>query len=203
MLPPWTKIKMKFAKLNQKNLISKFKNGGPEIIIQKSIIFLRAQTTTNRKWTDAEVAFRQESNFFWLTGCHEPDFCVTLDPATSKISLFLPEYEADHALWMGSPSTPAQVLDRYQVDQVLYSSELESHLNSYETVMVMERSELGTNLAQKTNINSTFLVRALQETRVFKTEYELEFMREAGWISAQAHIAVMKAAKQVFPHIII
>lgn len=134
----------KYAQLNQKNLIQKF---AAEFKKTSTIIFLRAASHENRKWTDAELPFRQESNFFWLTGCNEADFAFTLDPVTSKTSLFLPEYEADHALWNGSLLTAPQAQDRYHADQVLYASDLAAHLNGYETVMVIEKEELGISTA--------------------------------------------------------
>ncbi|KAJ3366535.1 hypothetical protein HDU91_001817 [Kappamyces sp. JEL0680] len=178
-----------FAHANQQNLIAKFFTPAPA----STLIYLRAQTHHNRKWTDAELAFRQESNFLWISGCHEPDFIFTLDPATRKTWLFLPDYEPDHALWMGAPMTAAAVKSTYQVTEVATVSSLSAHLDSYQTIHVLEKAEL--QVATKAAVDDQYLVRAMQETRVCKTEHELAFMREAGRVSAEAHVALMKAIK--------
>lgn len=51
---------------------------------------------------DSASSFRQESNFWWLTGIESPDWWVIIDGNTSKSWLVSPEIDTVHQLFDGS-----------------------------------------------------------------------------------------------------
>jgi Xaa-Pro aminopeptidase len=65
--------------------------------------------------------FRQDGNFFWLTGINEPDAHLILAPKSrySKVTLYLKSRDPEAERWTGprDPVSPA-LLTRYGVDRV-------------------------------------------------------------------------------------
>lgn len=162
------------------------------------LILLKSHSHTNRKWTDAEMPWRQESNFWWATGCDEADYILALDPRTLKTCIFIPNYEADFALWHGNPLTCTEVKKEFGVSECMTMDSLEDLLVNFQEIHVVEKSEFPAGLASNASFTLVdhVLKLAIQEARVFKSEIELEFMRKACEISSEAHVSLMKAAKQ-------
>ncbi|KAL2912054.1 hypothetical protein HK105_208483 [Polyrhizophydium stewartii] len=163
-------------------------------------LYLRGGALTERKWTDTEERFRQESFFYYMTGVKEPEFHFTLDLSSKRTCLYIPRYSDDHALWMGPPPTAPQVQAKYAVDSVLTTDKLPEVLAGAGLIHVMEAAELPANVASAaaargTVVTDEFLRTAITEARVIKSEGELELMRKAARISGEAHIALMKAVR--------
>lgn len=53
--------------------------------------------------TDRDIKFRQESNFWFLTGLNEPNCAMALNLQTSEFVLFMEEFMDDHEVWSGPP----------------------------------------------------------------------------------------------------
>lgn len=70
---------------------------------QSGFVLLVGGETVNRKWTDTEVKFRQESNFFYMTGVQDPGYSLVIDLKTKQSTLYMPAFGADFALWHGAP----------------------------------------------------------------------------------------------------
>jgi Xaa-Pro dipeptidase len=67
-------------------------------------MLLAGEVTPYRNDTDRELAFRQESNFFYLTGCNVPGSYVVvqgeLDGKTPPtVDLYIPEIEEADLMW--------------------------------------------------------------------------------------------------------
>ncbi|MDC0592599.1 aminopeptidase P N-terminal domain-containing protein, partial [Balneolaceae bacterium] len=58
---------------------------------QQSIIFLEGAKVMYRYQTDYEFAFRQESNFWYVSGVNEPDCAAILDIDSKEFHLFVPK----------------------------------------------------------------------------------------------------------------
>ncbi|KAJ3056965.1 hypothetical protein HK097_002343 [Rhizophlyctis rosea] len=156
--------------------------------------YLKGFETTVRKWTDTELPFRQESNFFYLTGANEPDLHLLLNLRTGKSHLFVPRHSPDHALWCGPSLTPSEAVAQYGVDEAFYSDELSGVLKQEDAVVhVVDGTDLSTLSGAKSDASN--LQTAITEARVIKSEGELELMRKAAKASGEAHIALMKAVR--------
>ncbi|KAH8980061.1 Creatinase/aminopeptidase [Lactarius akahatsu] len=105
----------------------------PEEQTKHQIIVLAGSVTPYRNDTDRELPFRQESNFFYLTGCSVPSslLLLTASSATSDdlvTTLFIPEAEPADLMWSVPPPTLDAARDIYNVTDVLYTSSFTSSL---------------------------------------------------------------------------
>ncbi|KAJ3022929.1 hypothetical protein HKX48_004840 [Thoreauomyces humboldtii] len=159
-------------------------------------VYLRGMPTTERKWTDCEIAFRQESNFFYLTGVTEPDCHVVIDIASKESTLIIPKYSEDHALWCGAPPTIQDVKAKYGFDHAKTVEDVETllaHAKSSKIHILEQEAELGALGKFKENTDISALTTAVTEARMIKSAGEVEIMRKAAKISGDAHVALMKA----------
>lgn len=172
------------AALNRSKILSKLSG-------LSGLIYLKGNETTNRKWTDTENKFRQESFFFYVTGCIEPDYHFTMDISTGKSTLFIPNYDKDYALWCGEPLSTNQVLSKFGVDSVLTHNDLKSVLANYKQIHVIKKEELDPTYPT----TDEHLLTAITEARVIKSDFEVGIMQKACDISAQAHIKLMQTVR--------
>ncbi|ORZ30858.1 peptidase M24, structural domain-containing protein [Catenaria anguillulae PL171] len=166
--------------------------------ITSGLAYLRGDITKERHNTDAELAFRQESNFFYATGVDLPGYHAVLDIAARSARVFAPEIHADEAVWIGAaPSVKSQEA-QFGVP-VAYTTSLGDYFKSVgaaaSVVHVLEHetdtSALPAEFAGK--VDRTYLSDALILARMYKTEQELEVMKRANDISSEAHTKVMMA----------
>ena len=132
----FTSIPKAYAALNRQNLLSRIEGDG--------LIYLKSESLRNRIYTDTEVPFRQESNFFYLTGCIHPDFHFTLDLKTKKSTIFIPEYDKDYALWHGHAPTVESVSKEYDV-ACSTIKDLDQHLAKYSMIHTLDSTVLNKN----------------------------------------------------------
>ncbi len=124
---------------------------------------------------DVDYAFRQNSDFLYVTGVEEPGCHLVLD-GSSEI-LLVPRVDAHHRVWEGHVPGPAEAKKLFGVDKVMYADELKKALRGRRPVAVAKLRD------------------ALDEMRAVKTEGELELMRRANAVSGAAHAAVMSATR--------
>jgi Xaa-Pro dipeptidase len=170
-----------YGKANRAKVVSQLQDG---------IIFVKGGSLQERKWTDTELKFRQESFFFYLTGCQEPGFSLTINVSSGSASLYIPNYGPDYDLWHGKPMTPDQVKALFQVENVYLEDQLPSVLGSAIKIHVLELGECSLPTATCGPLKT-----ALIEARVIKSQIEIDLMRYAAYISGQAHIQLMKCVK--------
>jgi hypothetical protein len=74
---------------------------------QEHVLFLNGERTPYRNDTDRELPFRQESNFFYLTGCAVPGASALVRGA-GAVQLFLPEIVDADLMWsiVRAPPSP-------------------------------------------------------------------------------------------------
>lgn len=157
---------------------------------QTGVALLNGGGLEHRRWTDTESTFRQESYFYYLTGIREPGYSIVLDMETCRSILYTPVFEKDHTLWHGAPQSDDSIKERYGVDAVFTQDDLRSHLKKAKLVHVLDIGEYKDGKAE-----DKFLLTAIAESRVIKSEMELDMMRYAAQVSGKAHIEVMKEAK--------
>lgn len=109
-------------------------------------------------------------------------------------------------IWSGLPLSPADALSKFDVDSVLTSTSLPSHLAS---LSERDGSALLAIAAQVSSLTVTLDLTAFQATdlsslhaaidtcRVIKDHYEIACVRHANRVSTAAHIAVLHALKRV------
>ncbi|NJM77248.1 MAG: M24 family metallopeptidase [Acaryochloridaceae cyanobacterium RU_4_10] len=157
---------------------------------------------------DVEYNFRQESDFFYLTGFDEPEAVALLAPhhEEHKFVLFVQPKDPEKETWHGYRVGVDAAKERYGADAVYPIAELNEHLPKYlenadriyyrlnrdrdfnQTVMdhwqrlLTTYGKRGTGPVAIENVG--FI---LQQMRVIKSDTELERMRRAIAISVEAH----------------
>jgi Xaa-Pro dipeptidase len=115
---------------------------------------------------------------------------------TSKSTLYIPPINPDEVIWSGLPMTASEALEEFDVDEVKYTAEVNSHLTSLgansKTVFAIENqvSDSITFLGFDAK-NFSILKEAIEICRVVKDEYEVALIRKANVISAVGHHAAM------------
>lgn len=124
---------------------------------------------------DVDYAFRQNSDFLYLTGVEEAGCHLVLDGG--REILLVPRVDAHHRVWEGHVPGPAEAKKLFGVDRVMYADELKKALGGKKPVAAAQVRD------------------ALDEMRAVKTEGELDLMRRANEISGKAHVDVMRKTR--------
>lgn len=167
------------------------------------IIYLEAQKTRLIEDNDEPVPFRQRRPFFYLSGCPLPDSSLIYNIKANELILFIPPIDPESVIWSGLPLSPDEALQRYDVDRVLLTTEVNSTLAQIASqsegkataFAIPEQVSEDTTFSPFAQTNFSILKKAIEDTRVVKDEYEIALLRKANEISAKAHIAALKAAR--------
>jgi Xaa-Pro dipeptidase len=163
---------------------------------ERAVVYMRGAEVSYRDETDYEYPFRQESNFWYLTGVNEPDFHLLLDLQKQEYHLFAPDRSAEYAVWHGRVKTREQFQKEYEPDHLHYDSALPDVLEELAPERFYCLDELPAEFLEHfdgdTPIDIEKLPEAITHCRIFKTEGELDQMREAARINNLAHREVLK-----------
>lgn len=181
------------TKLHRNKLLSLFEEN------QDGVIYLKGADIMYRYGTDYEFPFRQESNFWYLTGVNEPEYHAVMDIKTGDYHLFYPKRDAQFAVWHGKIKSEDQIQDQYRPDHLHHTNDLLSVLKNLapSTIYCLdeEQAEFIEDLNRDFTVEAETLQDAITYCRCIKTDYELDYMREAARVNNIAHREVMKALK--------
>lgn len=182
---------------------------------ENSIAILPSSTIKSRN-RDVDYPFRQDSDFFYLTGFAEPESVLVVIPGREhgESVLFCRERDPTKEMWDGFIAGPDRVTDIIGVDdafpisdideilpgmiegtdKVYYSMGLDATFDSrvMEWINVI-RSKVRSGAHPPGEFVA--LEHALHELRLIKSSAEIKCMAEAAEISALAHIEAMKVCQ--------
>ena len=165
---------------------------------------------------DVNYPFRQDSDFYYLTGFNEPDSLAVFIPGREQgeYILFCKEFDEKKALWEGAHAGLEGATQHYAADDSFPIEDLNDILpgmleNKTKVFYPMGRdSELDHKLLDwinhirkqsRTGVTApgeiVSLEHLLHEMRLFKSAEELKLMRHAAEVSAAGHIKAMQACK--------
>ena len=165
---------------------------------------------------DAEYAFRQHSDFYYLTGMQEPDMIMLLikEETTTEYIIFNQAIDLKQTIWVGSRIGQENACKIYGADKAYESKDFDKHFleilankkNIYYSLGIKpewdNRLMALLNQARKKYHKTKTVPNAIQalqpilhEMRLIKSPYEINVMRIAAQISAKAHLEVMKKCK--------
>ncbi len=179
---------------------------------ENSIAVLPAAQRQRRNG-DVDHMFRQDSNFWYLTGFDEPDAVAVLLPGdpSGSYRLFCKPYDAKAVLWDGPMVGLEGAKTQYGADQAYPIDELDAYLeiwlhnkhtlyyptNRYQTWgnrihawLEKARSKTKQGISVPTVISDLNVM--LDHMRLIKSPEELTLMRKAAEISANAHVRLMQ-----------
>ncbi|WP_138430852.1 aminopeptidase P family protein [Fodinibius saliphilus] len=164
---------------------------------ESSIVYMKGADLMYRYDTDYEFPFRQESNFWYLTGVNEPDFHLVLDLQKQEYHLFAPKRDAQYAVWHGRVKSKEQLQEEYQPDYLHFENKLPQVLKEINPDKIYcvdeEQAEFIEEFERELPIDLDALDDAITHCRVFKTDWELDQMREAARVNNISHRAVLDA----------
>lgn len=164
---------------------------------ESAIVYMKGAELMYRYNTDYEFPFRQESNFWYLTGVNEPDCHLIMDLKKQEYHLFVPNRDAQYAVWHGRVKTKEQYQEEYNPDHLHYEGKLPQVLKDIDPDKIYcideVQAEFIEQFERELPIDLDALEDATTHCRVFKTDWELDQMREAARVNNIAHRAVLDA----------
>jgi Xaa-Pro aminopeptidase len=181
---------------------------------ENSIAIIPAAHEATRSY-DTEYRFRQDSDFWYLTGFPEPDAVAVIDPASkTPYTLYVRPRDLEMETWFGRREGTEGAVKNYGADRAFsidrFDADLAKLLDGYEKLYY--RFAVDKALDQKIlNYLNTQRVRRLKtaypphtivdptiiigEMRLHKDEEEVDMMQRAADIAAEAHVLAMKKVK--------
>jgi Xaa-Pro aminopeptidase len=201
--------------MNKKEFIRRRKDLA-EVMGENSIAILPAATVKGRN-RDVEHSFRQDSDFFYLSGFAEPDAVLVIIPGREhgESILFCRERDPEKEMWDGDILGPERAIESLGFDDAFPVSDIDDilpgmiegtdkvyyaiGLNAQFDAQVMEwvnviRSKVRSGAHPPGEFVA--LEHALHELRLFKSPAEIKVMEKAAEISAAGHIKAMQRCRE-------
>ncbi|KAJ8124427.1 hypothetical protein O1611_g9214 [Lasiodiplodia mahajangana] len=189
------------AKAHAKRVVEYIRSKVPDAT---GVLFLEGRSDHLLEDSDEPVPFRQRRPFMYLTGVDMPDCAFIYDIETAQSTLFIPPVDPESVIWTGLPMSTEEALAKYDVDNVLPTTELNPMLaklgaaNAKSTVFAIpERFSDDVTFLQFDNKDLSVLSEAIDECRVVKDDYEIALIKKANQISSAAHRAVLENVRKV------
>ena len=169
------------------------------------------------KSRDTEVPYRQNSDFFYLTGFLEPGAVAVLTPhdPEHRFTLFVRPRDPDRETWTGVRAGVEGARERFGANAAYDAAELDAHLKTLlepaDAVWYGVLGDGGAMDARVLGLMAGFRVtrprsgkgpwdlrdpgQLLDRMRLVKEPAELALMREAARLAARGHLAAMRAGR--------
>ena len=180
----------------------------------RSVAIIPAAREATRS-NDTNYRFRQDSDFFYLTGFEEPEAIAVIKPGeTHEYALFVRPRDPEREIWDGRRAGVEGAMSDFGAQAALPIDEFDAKLPEILDDAEILYYRLGVNRELDDKIISEIgRMRAVNrkpvhppqtiidpgtivhELRVIKSSEELEIMQTAADIAAEAHCEAMKAAR--------
>jgi Xaa-Pro aminopeptidase len=181
---------------------------------QKSVAIIPAAREATRS-NDTQYRFRQDSDFYYLTGFEEPEAIAVIAPGREqKYTLFVRPRDPEQEIWVGRRAGVEGAKSEFGAHESFPIPEFDEKLHE-----ILDGAEnLYYRLGVNTDLDNRIIrkiahMRALNrkpihpprtiidpativhEMRVLKSPEEIELMQKAADIAAEAHVEAMKAVR--------
>ncbi|HEX3250775.1 MAG TPA: Xaa-Pro aminopeptidase [Pyrinomonadaceae bacterium] len=180
----------------------------------KSVAIIPGAHDTRRS-NDTHYRFRQDSDFFYLTGFEEPDALAVIKPeADQKYTLFVRPRDPEREIWDGRRAGVDGAKSDFGADEAFPTAEFDAKLAEFldgaevlyyrlgmdqdlDNTIIKEIARMRGSNRKPIHPPQTIIDPAtiVHEMRVLKSGDEIEIMQKAADIAAEAHCEAMKAAK--------
>jgi Xaa-Pro aminopeptidase len=181
----------------------------------KGIVILPAGRQAYRNG-DYTFPYRQQSDFYYLTGFQEPDAVVVLLPKrkSGEFILFARERDRMAEIWNGYRAGLEGACDDFGANEAFPITELEQRLpellegreeihytlghdDAFDKILLSVVNKIRGKIRAGIQLPLTFVDEAatIHEMRLIKSPAEIELMRKAAEISASAHKRAMRFCK--------
>jgi Xaa-Pro aminopeptidase len=194
---------------------TEFKRRRKQLMAQmgKDNIAIISSASTRTRNRDVDYPFRQDSDFYYLTGFNEPDALAVFIPGRKQgqYILFCREYDQQKALWEGAHAGLEGATKSYGADDSFPIDDVADILPG----MLENKGKVFYPMGKDSNLDHNLLewlthIRAqsrsgitapaelvslehvLHEMRLFKSAAEIKLMKQAAEVSALAHVSAMQ-----------
>ena len=181
---------------------------------QKSVAIIPSAREATRS-NDTQYRFRQDSDFYYLTGFEEPDSIAVVAPGREqKYTLFVRPRDPEQEIWVGRRAGVEGAKSEFGADEAYPVAEFETKLQD----LLDGADKLYFRLGSYPDLDNTIIKQIAQmrslnrkpihpprtiidpativhEMRVLKSADEIELMQKAADIAAEAHVEAMKAVR--------
>jgi Xaa-Pro aminopeptidase len=182
-------------------------------IMGRDCIAILPAAPVRHRNNDVEYAYRQDSDFFYLTGFGEPEAVAVLIPGRVQADyvLFVRDRDPLRETWDGRRAGPAGAVEDYGAADAFPISDIDEILpglleNREKVYYAMgshpefDQRVVGWLQSLRTQARNgrhppqemVALDHVLHDMRLFKSRGELQLMRRSGSIAAQAHVRAMQ-----------
>jgi Xaa-Pro aminopeptidase len=165
---------------------------------------------------DTNYRYRQNSDFFYLTGFEEPEAIAVISPSSEKkFTLFVRPRDLEREIWDGYRSGVEGAVRDYKADEAFpvsdFDAKLAEMLNGPASLYYAFGNgapELDAKIIRQLSLMRETNRRPLEppskiidpttiihEMRVLKNDAEVEIMQTAADIAAEAHVEAMKSVR--------
>ncbi|CDW86992.1 peptidase d [Stylonychia lemnae] len=189
---------------NRARFIKNVKAKLGESLAPNGVALFKGYTEILKYNSDCPYPFVQEGNFYYLFGVNLPDCYGIIDFKNEEATLFIPKLENIYKIWMTVPTVEFcekrfDIKTRYIEDLPSYLAEkspekiyINSGINTDSGVANLlpeEKHYLGYGLDKDSIYN------ILADTRVYKSEAEIDALRWATVITVEGHVQFMRKCK--------
>ncbi len=168
-----------------------------------------------RRNGDADYRYRPDSDVWWLTGWPDTEVAVFIKPGDAPVTMFVQERDPTAETWTGRRAGPEGAVATFGADNAFTYGELEAELprllqgvralhydfgRSHEMDKLVQTAIYRAGRAARRNglpVPETFhsLTKLVHELRLVKSANELDILRKAGEVTANAHMKAMKMGR--------
>lgn len=194
---------------------SEFKKRRKQLMqrIGKGNIALISSAGVRTRNRDVDYPFRQDSDFYYLTGFNEPDALAVFIPGRERgeYILFCREFDENKALWEGAHAGLEGATGQYGADDAFPIEDIDDIVSG----MLENKTKVFYPMGRDTDLDHRLqewlrhirsqsrsgvvapaelasIEPVLHEMRLFKSTVEIKLMRHAAQVSAQAHCRAMQ-----------
>lgn len=165
---------------------------------------------------DVHYGYRQDSDFYYLSGFNEPDAVLVLAPGSEHgdTILFCREVDPDKVLWDGPMSGTAAAVEQYGFDAAFDIKEIDRRMPHLMQGRDKVMFKLGKDLAFDKKVSDWMkgiesrkwhksqvpgklvsITHAIHDMRLYKSNEEIKCLKKSAEIAADAHIRMMQACR--------
>ncbi len=175
-----------------------------------------ASSPVKSRISDTDYLYRQDSNFYYLSGYEEPESILLIRPYAKKDNfiIFCRDRDPLKEQWDGFRSGQKGAVEDFDADKSLSISSVDAFMpellqgakNIYYSMsspcgldqrinVWVDQIRLNTRAGAEPPQNLLSLDSIIHEMRLLKSNEEIEVMKQAAEITTEAHIRAMKAVK--------
>ena len=196
------------------NAIYKSRRNNLSEKLPKNSVLLIPGANTQYRNADSAYAFRQDSNFYYLSGFCEPDSLMAIinnDDGINSI-IFVPPKDKLKEIWDGHRAGPIGTVKEFLFDKAYDNSEIDNMMpeilfgcdqvlypigkkNGFDQKVIDWTTEASSKDRHSKSINILDASSTIGNARLIKDDHEISLIKKACDISAEAHIEAMKNVK--------